>query len=384
MERPKHIALFLQIRSYWSRAIAQGVFRVTRSVTAWQPFLLQQLPGLDAVASPGSPIRGWAAVIGQFYEEHHELLRRFHQLGLQTVNVSSCPPPATTIWVHNDDEACGAMAARFFVERGYRHFAFMGIPSAVFAAQRLKGFTDELKRLQSGLPMDLTPGRGKKDSDIRITAAKLRQLPLPCAIFGCNDQRAKHCLSAALEAGFKVPEELAILGVDNDDIFCEMSPIALSSIRPDWNRVGTCAVESLLERPGNEPPAVHRRILPMELVQRRSTDASAIEDELAAAALKIIWNSIDNGIDPDRVAAALSVSRRTLERRLQRATGNSARLAILDARMRRAYQRVVNTQLPFGEIASLCGFSKQSQFNAAFKSRFHATPGEVRKGGHGP
>lgn len=373
----QRLGLFLQMGHHWSRAIAQGIFRTMRAATGWQPHLLPDAGALQRFVANDNGA-SWVGIIGQFYPPHRDLLARLDELGIATVNVSGWQPPKSTLWIHNDDGMCGEMAAAFFADRGFRHFAFMGVPGYRFSDQRMAGFQNEVQRRSLSMPIDLTPPQGKLAGDIQHTVRKLIELPKPCALFACNDQRAKHCLSAAELAGLSIPDTIAIIGVDDDDIFCEMSPIPLSSVRPDWHRIGAGAVELLLAIHSQNKVPPPQTVAPVEVVARLSSDASAIDDPLAAAAIQYIHHNIDNDINSDLVARALGVSRRTLERRLIRSIGHSSHRAISAARMQRAYQQVISTRLAFGEIAWICGFAKQSQFNAAFKKAYGNTPTQAR------
>lgn len=377
---PTRLALFLQVNHHWGRAIAQGVFRAARAVAGWQPFLVQSKAELEFACKGPDKGPEWVGIIGQFYPEHAGLLRKLHAYGVPSVNVSGCRPPDTTLWIHNDDQGCGEMAARFFIDRGYRNFAYMGVPGIEFSDSRFEGFKRYL--VQQGLPppADLTHAEDKTNSAMPFTTAKIAELAKPCALFVCNDQRANQCLSAAESVGVKVPEALSIIGVDDDDLFCEMSSIALSSVRPDWRRIGEGAVEMLLTAGQEAQQSSDVRVPPVEIVVRRSSDATAIEDELSAAVVQFVHDNIDGELDCDSLALAMGVSRRTLERHLLKTIGQTSRATIMNARMQRAYQRVVSTRLTFGEIASLCGFSKQSHFNSAFKKLFGLTPTQARKG----
>lgn len=374
------LALFLQVNHHWGRAIAQGVFRAARAATRWQPFLVMNSESLLNSIADTQQRPQWVGIIGQFYPQHEDVLHKLHSLGIPSVNVSGWKPPATTFWIHNDDELCGEIAANFFLDRGYRNFAFMGVPNSAFSDHRLAGFTRGLAERSVAPPLVLTPGKSFRGSGLSSTAEKIHQMPKPCAIFACNDQRARHCLEAAESVGVHIPDALAIIGVDDDDLFCEISSIPLSSVKPDWHRIGEGAVEHLLMAAINPCNGLEKRVPPLEVIARRSSEATAIEDPLAAAAVQYIHDNIDGALDSFQLARAMGISRRTLERHLLKTIGQSSRTAIHSARMQRAYQRVVTTQLSFGEIAELSGFSKQSQFNAVFKKLFKKTPGQARRG----
>jgi hypothetical protein len=231
-DKPLHLALFLNAREHWTRGIARGAVRTLRAAADWEPFIIDA-PALIAHKLQEPCLgRRWAGVIGHFYPEQHPLLVQLRAAGVPVVNVSAPAPPSGVMWIHNDDPACGALAARHFLERGHRHFAFVGISGAAISAERLRGFAGALaaEGVPEVLDVSLEPG-GDGPNHQRLAEA-LSRLPRPCAVFACNDVRAGHCLRAAQLAGIVVPEELAILGVDDDDLYCNMAPVALSSVCP--------------------------------------------------------------------------------------------------------------------------------------------------------
>lgn len=380
-KEPPRLPLFLNTREHWGRSIARGAVRAARLAVDWTPFLSEDLATLEAKAAAPDADRVWAGVVGQFYPLHHALLGRLRAVGIPVVNVSSAPPPRGVGWIHCDDFACGAMAARHFLERGYRHFAFLKITGSSFSDERQKGFVETLA-VEGRTDVRVLEGLVGMDVDVSHgLAAELRDLPTPCAVFACNDVRARHCLQAARAAGIAVPEAVAILGVDDDDLQCNMARVALSSVRADWARIGEHAVEHLvrLARTGRGHGR-HEAMPPISVSVRQSSDQLAVDDPLAARALLRIRAFGGKRLTAMAVATDLGVSRRTLERHMRRTLGTSVHSAIHEARMQRAHTMVVESRLPIGEIAARLGFTKHSHLNAAFKKRFARTPMSLRRG----
>lgn len=379
MQMPR-LALFLEVSLHWGRGIAKGVFHANQTVTGWRSFLLATDEQLNDSVFRASSRLPWVGIIGQFYPKHAAALERLHELGIPTVNVSSWEPPKSTLWIHNDDEACGELVADFFWDRGYRDFAFAGFPKSAFSIKRFHGFAHALNARGVNALVDMTPPAERRKSMVELTVPKLIKLPKPCAVFACNDQRARHILLAADAAGIDVPERLSIIGVDDDDLLCEISHIPLSSVRIDLHRIGEQAVKLLFAQSAKAPQGFELKVPPIKIVERKSSSATATDDPLIARMVSYIQDNIDGDLDSGRMASFFGFSRRTLERHLVRGIGQTSRKAIQAARLQRAYERVVNSSLSFGRIASLAGFSKQSLFNAAFKRTFNRTPGQVRKG----
>ena len=379
-KEPAQLPLFFNTREHWGRLIASSAARSVRLAAGWMPFLSEADARLESKVEAALSSRNWAGLIGQFYASHHPLLERLCAAGIPVVNVSSEPPPPAVGWVHCDDFACGVMAARHFLERGYRHFAFLGMGEARFSAERKRGFVETLasegltnvRLLDDGIC-------GEGDVANRL-AGGLHELPKPVAVFACNDVRARHCLLAAKNAEIAVPETLAILGVDDDELQCNIAWIALSSVSPNWTGIGERAVEHLMRvvRTGSDPGR-HEALAPVSVSVRQSTDHLAVEDPLAARTLHGLRARAAERLTVSTIAAELGVSLRTLERHMRQTMGLSVHTAIQNARLQRAYTMIAETRLPIGEIAAELGFSKQSHFNAAFKKRFERTPTSVRR-----
>jgi LacI family transcriptional regulator len=380
LKDPPQLPLFLNIREHWGRMIATGVARFARQEVDWTPFICDALERLEVKAANPAYGRPWAGLIGQFYPQHHALLESLCALGLPVVNVSGVAPPAGVGWVHSDDYACGAMAARHFLERGFRHFAFLGIANSDFSDERQRGFLETLGKQGFADAFILQKHLPREGDAAKYLAPGLAKLPAPCAVFACNDQRARHCLLAAKAGEIAVPEKLAILGVDDDELQCNIATVALSSVRPDWTRIGERAVEQLLRMVQAGPgQGRHEAIPPVSLSLRQSTDYMAVDDPLAGRALRRIRTFRGKRLTATDLAADLGVSRRTLERHLLKTLGTSIHALIQETRLRRAHKMILESHLSIGEIATRLGFSKQSDFNALFKKHFGRTPTSLRR-----
>jgi LacI family transcriptional regulator len=187
-------------------------------------------------------------------------------------------------------------------------------------------------------------------------------------------------LSACREIGVAVPDEVAVLGVDNDDVLCDLSDLPLSSIVPDTRRIGYEAA-SLLERmmEGEPAPDGFTTVLPLEVVTRRSTDVLAIEDRDLSAAVRFIREHACDGITVGDVLAGLSLSRSVFERRFAKIFARTPKAEILRMQLDRVKQLLAETDLPLKQIASMTGFQYPEYMSAAFKARTGLTLGQYRR-----
>jgi LacI family transcriptional regulator len=380
---PPYLFLIASTREYWGRAIAYGVTNVLHALDEWELVInFGEDENLSDMLKRHVAKQVVAGVIGQFYPKHDALLQHLREHDIPVVSITSRAPPEGVAWIHNDDHRCGVMAAEHLIQQGHRHFAFLGIEGAAFSEARLAGFRSGIRAagIRSG------PGNASSCEHTffgkgQLLSQWLDSLPSPIGIFACNDLRAKSLLTVALNGGKIVPDELAIVGVDNDDIYCNMGRLPISSVGPDWRRIGQRAVEVVSDRRrhGQGVPVVQEAIQPLGLSIRRSSEFIAVNDRLTARALQQIRQPESIYLTAAGLAQQLSVNRRTLERHFEKHLGYSIYTAILNERLRRVRLMLLKTSLSIGDIAQRCGFSKHSQLNAAFKKRFGHPPSQLRK-----
>jgi LacI family transcriptional regulator len=260
---------------------------------------------------------------------------------------------------------------------GHRKFAFVGIEGRFFSSQRRAGYCAYLE--ENGIDQVLDAPEGGYAPLEEWVAS----LPQPCAVFAANDTRARHILWACTTSGMDVPQEISVLGVDDDELFCHMNPVATSSVAPAWEHIGhraAAVLDAVAGDPLAYPDDYREEVLPGQVTVRQSTDYVAVEDPLVARAMALIKRECGQPIKVYDLARQLGVSRRTLERRFETALQAPVRTVIVSARLERAYQLLARTRLPIGEIAARTGFSMHSRFDEAFRKRYGCTPSHVRRG----
>jgi LacI family transcriptional regulator len=307
--------------------------------------------------------------------------------GISHVNVGRNVEERETASVISDDEAVGRSAAEYFLGRGYRNFAYTGFPGHGYSTARGSGF---LRRVEEAGLQAAAIGLNEPDSAaawkgmLKETPGFLKSLPLPCALFCCNDARARMMAVEALRAGLRIPEDLAILGVDNDDFTCVLSPVPLSSVEPDCETIGRTAARVVLELiagrgpdRGESVPVI--RIPPVRVVERRSTDALAVSDDQVARALRFIHAHALEPIDVEMIAREAGLARRKLERAFRAHTGASPYAEILRLRIEHAKALLTTTGRKVSEIAEECGFATGPEFSVAFRKRVGRSPLQYRR-----
>ena len=208
----------------------------------------------------------------------------------------------------------------------------------------------------------------------------LAHLPRPAALFACNDTVGLKAAAACRRLGVEVPADIAILGVDNEDILCELSVPPLSSIALNLERIGWAAAEALAAfmagKTGRAAPVV---VPPREVVERDSTSAIATGDEIVDRALRVIHEAASPGLTVSQLLLAVHCSRRTLEKKFQRTLGRSIHQEVIRRRVEAARRLLRNTTLTVASIAGEAGFANSQRFYAAFRKVQGVTPGAYRR-----
>lgn len=294
--------------------------------------------------------------------------------GLPAVNVANTlSPPAPLPSVYPDNVAVGRMAAAYYLERGFVNFAFCCGSAGRYVQERRESFAQELKLAGHDCTvLDM--------SDAQSSAQKLLHLAHPLAVFCCGDACARDLIRAATAVGLQVPDQVAVLGVDNDEIHCELAGVQLSSVRLNTEQIGYEAA-ALLARliDGKPAPAEPILIAPIEVITRRSTDVLALEDAEVAAAVRFIRDRGGREINVDDLVSQTRLSRRSLEMRFRKALGRSPYQEIRRVQIERAKLLLTRTDRSMREIADACGFRETRQLSVAFHERIGLTPRQYRR-----
>jgi LacI family transcriptional regulator len=304
-------------------------------------------------------------------------------LGIPVVDVLGEAPRAALPLVHVDDGLVAALAAEHFLDRGFHHFAFLGIEGETWSEMRLEGFRRALPEgaslRASHLPRTLM-GENPWEASLEVLAEWLAGLPRPTGILAASDQVAPLLLEACRRARVLVPDDVAVVGVDNDETLCEVCDPSLSSVEAGHRMVGYRAAE-LLDRlmRGEAPPAEPLRIKPSRVVVRASSEVQATSDRMVALALRIIRDRASAGLSASDLLGAVPVSRSVLQRRFRAETGRSIQQEIIHARLNHARRLLAETDLPLAEVAEASGFRHREYLSAVFREHLDTTPADYRR-----
>lgn len=363
-----------------SRRIQEGVVRFVDRGRPWV------FPHGYAQEDVRQSLRDWQpdGVIAELNDPTY--LHYFREFSTPIVNVSNALPATWAPRVGFDDEAIGAMAAEHLLGRGLKDFGFYGRPGLVFSEERLTGYREALRshghepRVQhEELPLD--PADAVRWSALEERVVQwLDSLPLGVGVFCANDVTGVQLIEAARRAGRRIPTDLAVLGVDDDDWHARLSKPSLSSVATPSVRVGFAAA-ALLERlmRGEPAPAEPIRFPPLRVVQRQSTDVVAVADAEVAQAIRFIREHVAEAINVDDVVASVPLSRRSLEYRFGRALGRTPLEELNRVRIERAKELLASTDLPMPAIAERCGLANAERLSVVFKRETGEAPTAFRE-----
>lgn len=367
------VYLRLSYAYHYSRLIMMGATRYFHQKTDW------------SIAFPKFGSSDEAPRIDQFLCEADGLIALvntaedeafFTRSPSTVINVSArfaeCKLPS----VLPDNTAVGAMAARFFLERGYHEFAVLGrFRSTGFFQDRRRGFVEALRA--AGIADHQIHDLG--DRADRASFDFCHEIPTPYALFSISDTTARNDIDHLLASGLSVPQEVAVLGVDNDPLEQARSRIQISSVDPNFEMVGYRAAEMLHRmHEGASPPTKPLLIPPFAVVERASTDALGVRDEALRRVMAFIQDSFLRPIGvPDLVEVA-HLSRRALEQRFKAELGHSPLEEIHRTRLRRAKELLARTEWPMERIAAQSGFADAKQMGQTFRKYEKVTPSAYR------
>lgn len=381
------ILVILPTSNFLHRQILEGILDYARKNGPWQFHLVTGddfEQGVNATEHWGT-----AGIIALLRE--NEQVRQILHRNLPAVLINApysakseagAELPSRTVFVNRDQEGVGRTAAEYFLDRGYRSFAFIGsVKPATWSDRRLIGFKTRIVASGGTLSVYKQPTlREQRDfmKDAQRMKKYLLSLPLKTAVFCARDRRAQQVLGVCLDAGIAVPHTLAILGSDDDTLLCEASTPALSSVALDGKQTGIMCATILNGLMNGKKMHPFVDLAYPRVITRQSTDSFAIDDLVLAKALSEIRDNLSVPLSIDELAKRIGFSKRTLELKSVKILGRTLREEINRIRLNEAIRLLSNTNLPINEIANACGFCCASHLGTRIKKAFGYPPSTFR------
>lgn len=389
MGKRLRIALLVGSSRRYRRDLLRGIAAYARVHGPWSFYHQEQTTGKSVPAW----LKNWEGdgIIARI--ETLKMAEQIHETGLPSVDLLGLHQLEGIPSFDNDPEAVARLAADHLLERGFTHFAHCGLTGVHYSDQCAACFEHYLS--EAGYDVSLFD-RPQHPCAVAASTAEVKglmhedeiadwiaSLPKPLGLMACNDLRAHQVLNACAKHGIAVPDDVAVIGADNDEVLCELSDPPLTSIDPNATGMGYEAAALLDQMIQGETPSAEKKLIkPSGIVVRQSTDVLAIADRTVATAIRFIREHAVTGIGVEDVLAEVRLSRSTLERRFAKYLGRSPKAEILRVQLQHVKQFLSETDYPLVKIARLTGFSHVENMCNFFKTKTGKTPGQYRRETH--
>ncbi|HSU65765.1 MAG TPA: DNA-binding transcriptional regulator [Tepidisphaeraceae bacterium] len=364
----------------FGRDVLRGAVRYANARRKW---LLH-----EEIRACGPLVENWpecdGAIVGISSPSLLEQIRRGSR---HIVSCSGNADPGQMPVVCIDDEAVGRVAADHLINCRVESFGFYGRVNHTVSSNRQKGFCARLAAhgytdcQQSLIEGSFSYGWTARPHWPRLIEW-LNKVPKPIGILAMDDMAARDVAAACFSAGISIPERVALLGVNDDDLLCGTAWPPLSSVAVDFTRVGEAAarlLDRLLSGENLTSEQKYIRLQPLGVVARASTDILAVQDENLAKALRYIREHACDPCSVGDVLQHLPVGRRWLERQFVQKLGRTPHDEIIRVRMEMARRLLIQSSESLPQIASRCGFTAVQNFSRAFRDSLGVTPAAYRR-----
>ncbi|NQT12155.1 MAG: DNA-binding transcriptional regulator, partial [Planctomycetes bacterium] len=364
----------------WGRRLVRGVVNYSQH-GPWYLWIKSGGQDTPLWLPPGWRGDGIIARIGT-----RAAARRVRAARVPAVNISAIELPDVDFpRVATDLPAAGRLAAEHLLDRGFVHFAYYGLAHRSYVDHHYEGFAETVSAVCDDCPFYGTTfdsGAGARtawSTRQRGLSRWLKKLSKPVAVVTWTTELGRELIHACRREGLLVPEQVAVLAADNDELLCEACSPSLSGIALSSERIGFEAAR-LLDRlmHGGRPPQGPSLLEPTGVVTRQSTDTLAVDDPDLARAAAFIRSHATDRIQVRDVLREVPVSRRWLERRFREVLGRGPAAEIRRVRLARAKRLLAETEMPVPEVARLAGFGSREYLAAVFKSEFNLSPRQYR------
>jgi len=384
MTTAPHILLLIESSSAYGRGCLCGFARYARTRTNW---ILHHQSGANTSTDELELLHRIRAdgIIARI--ETPEVARAIAAKRVPTVAIASSTATHHFPSIGTDDRQVVKLGVDHLLANGFVHLAYCGLPGRAFSDARQFAF------VQAPAPPHIskhifkdTAGGASAATDLPALSQWLSSLPKPVGVLACHDTLARQILQASALAGFPVPGTVAVVGVDNDEVICELANPPLTSIVPNVEAIGVRAATLLHEligapsaTPGKSGRTTPILIPPLGVEVRTSSDIVGLSDPVLSGAVRFVRGNAGRGTTVKEILAHLRVSRSTLERRFLAQLGCTPHDYIAGQQIERLKRLLIETTYPINELARMSGFRSPAHMIAMFKSATGATPGQFRR-----
>lgn len=381
MSRQPRVALIVETSKVYGREILLGIGRYLGLHGPWSIFAQER--GQDDDDPPWLARWKGDGIITR--SRDLALCRRACRRGIPVVSVRHLFDQPEFPTVFPDQELIAARITTHFITRGFKHFGYCGVPGGkLWERRRHAAFTRRVEAAGGTCteykPTYLADAEANWEQEQAVMADWLRRLPKPVGIMTAHDTLGVQMLDACRRAGLQVPDEVAVVSVDNDPVLCELASPPLSSLDQNAQKLGFEAA-ALLDRMmrGERVPAANHFFEPGEVVTRQSSDVVAAKDPHVSKAVRFIRENACGEIDGQAIARAAGQSRRALEKKFRQVTGRTPMEEVHEIRLRRVKQLLAETDYILPIIAEQSGFAYHEYMSRFFRKHTGMTPGDYRK-----
>ncbi len=386
------VALLMQGTRSYERGLLKGIANYSNLHGPWQFHRnIPYLPNNEDL--PGEIIRLWNPDALIIRESSPHIYDELLELDLPIVYFPTTVPRPGVCNVVVDDYTVGQLAARHLYENGLRNFAFCGMNELFFwSERRCKGFCQEIENRGCSVSIFESPEGGEFlnwKKDFTTLQNWLAELPDKTGVLVCTDDFSLLVQEACIAAGRSIPDEIALIGVGNDEAVCELATTPLSSIKLNTERAGYDALNYISKQLKHEKG--HRKsttqditVSPLEVVSRKSSDAAETRDTVVSETISYIKQNVNFAIGVEDVVAKVKLSRRALYNRFKAETGQTIYSFIRNQRLDHFTRILLETNLTISEIAYSMGYESDTNVARLFKKAKGLTPAAYRRRFAGP
>lgn len=381
MKPPVKVALLIETSNAYARGLARGIVSYIREHRPWSLYLSEHNRG----DKPPTWLNHWDGhgIIARI--ENPAIANTLRNIPIPIVDVSAARLVPSLPWFETDDGAIAHMAFDHLVERGFKHFGYAGDSRFNWSKWRCEHFQNSVRAASFDCSIFNPQPAGGADEDadaenlVTDLARWIEKLPKPVGILACYDFLGQQVLDACRRLNLAVPDEVAVLGVDNDELLCELSDPPLTSVVPNMHRTGyeaAALLDSMMA--GKTARGETHLIPPVGIATRQSTDVLVIEDRNVARAVHFIRHNACQGIKVNDVLRVAPQSRTLLESRFKRLLGRTPHEEILRVRLNKVKQLLVETDLSLEQIAERTAFTHVEYLSVAFRREIGIPPSQFR------